>query len=195
MKKYWRIVRWIVLGSLVLVIGLMITKPRPPAAPVPVELRKQLSSDFEQKLESLEQARASGESGSAAQFSPEEVNASLQDMTANAQQTMGPGSAEKADMKIVAIDFVDDEAVGQFIVNQYGKDIYVTMSAHLRAKDGYANLELTSAKIGNLSVPVSLINPRLQQRLAEPEQRERLKLPDFIADLRVEHGKLVIVEK
>jgi hypothetical protein len=116
-------------------------------------------------------------------------------MSVNAQQAMGPGAAENANMKIVAIDFVDDEAIGQFIVNQYGKDIYITMSAHLGAKDGYANLELTSAKIGNLSVPVSLINPRLQQKLAEPEQRDRLKLPDFVADMRVEHGKLVIVEK
>lgn len=69
------------------------------------------------------------------------------------------------------------------------------MSGHISAKDGYANIELTNAKIGNLSVPVALINPRLQQRLAEPEQRERLKLPDFIADLRVENGRLVIVEK
>jgi hypothetical protein len=71
----------------------------------------------------------------------------------------------------------------------------VTMSGRLGAKDGYANIELTSAQIGKLSVPVALINPRLQQRLAEPAQHERLKLPDFVADLRVEHGKLVIVQK
>jgi uncharacterized protein YpmS len=195
MKGYWKVIRWIVLGSLILVIVLMVTKPSRPAPPVREAAKKQLSDQFEQKLEHLEQTKAAGETGTTEQFTPEEVNASLEDMSANAQKSVGPGAAEDAQMKVVGINFVGDEATGQFVVNQYGKDIYVTMSGHLSAKDGYANIELTDAKIGNLSVPVSLINPRLQQRLAEPEQRERLKLPDFIADLRVENGKLVIVEK
>src|ERR1039457_1767875 len=182
MKKAWKVIRWIVLVSLVIAIVLMVTKPSRPAPPIPEADKKQLSNQFEQKLERLEQTKASGETGASEQFTPEEVNASLEDMTVNAE-------------KVVGINFVGDQATGQFIVNQYGKDIYVTMSGHLSAKDGYANIELTDAKIGNLSVPVSLINPRLQQRLAEPDQREKLKLPDFIADLRVENGKLVIVEK
>jgi hypothetical protein len=195
MKKSWKVIRWIVLVSLVAVILLMITKPSRPAPPVPEEAKKPLAQAFEQKLEHLEQTKESGESGATEQFTPEEVNASLEDMTANAEKAMGPGAADDLKTKVVGVNFVGDEATGQFIVNQYGKDIYVTMSGHLSAKDGYANIELTDAKIGNLSVPVSLINPRLQQRLAEPEQRERLKLPDFIADLRVENGRLVIVEK
>ena len=195
MKKAWKVIRWIVLVSLVIAIVLMVTKPSRPAPPIPEADKKQLSSQFEQKLERLEQTKASGETGATEQFTPEEVNASLEDMTVNAEKAMGPGAADDVKTKVVGINFVGDQATGQFIVNQYGKDIYVTMSGHLSAKDGYANIELTDAKIGNLSVPVSLINPRLQQRLAEPDQREKLKLPDFIADLRVENGKLVIVEK
>ncbi len=195
MKNFWGIGRWIFLGTLLLVFGLMISKPRQPSAPLPAEIRPQLSKQFEQKLENLEQAKASGQSGEAEQFSAEEVNAGLQDMSATAHQSAGSASADDANVRIVGVNFLGNEAVGQFIVNRYGKDVYVTMSGHLTAKDGYANLELTSAKIGNLSVPVSLINPRLQERLAEPAQRERLKLPDFVADLRVENGKLVIVQK
>jgi hypothetical protein len=195
MKKSWKVIRWIVLVALVSVIVLMITKPSRPAPPVPEAAKKPLAEAFEQKLEHLEQTKASGETGATEQFTPEEVNASLEDMSANAEKAMGPGTADDLKTKVVGVNFVGDEATGQFIVNQYGKDIYVTMSGHLSAKDGYANIELTDAKIGNLSVPVGLINPRLQQRLAEPDQRERLKLPDFIADLRVENGKLVIVEK
>jgi hypothetical protein len=195
MKKSWKVIRWIVLVALVAVIVLMITKPSRPAPPVPEAAKKPLAEAFEQKLEHLEQTKASGETGATEQFTPEEVNASLEDMSANAEKAMGPGTADDLKTKVVGVNFVGDEAIGQFIVNQYGKDIYVTMSGHLSAKDGYANIELTDAKIGNLSVPVALINPRLQQRLAEPDQRERLRLPEFIADLRVENGKLVIVEK
>lgn len=193
MKRYWSVFRWFVMGGLVLVILLMVSKPSPPASRPSGEVQKQLSGQFEQKLEHLENAKATGEAGAAEQFSADEINAGLEDMTANAQKAAG--TPEQPDVKIVGVNFVGNEAVGQFIVNRYGKDVYVTMSGHLSAKDGYANIELTSAKIGNLSVPVSLINPRLQQRLAEPEQRERLKLPDFVADMHVENGKLVFIQK
>ena len=195
MKKYWGILRWVILGSLVLAVLLMLTKPGRPAAHLSVPLQKQLAEQFEQKMQHLEDAKQTGEAGKTEEFTPEEVNAGLEDMTANAQKAIGPGAAEDADVKVVGVNFLGDEAVGQFIVNRYGKDIYITMAGHLSARNGYANIELTSAKIGNLSVPVSMINPRLQQRLAEPEQRERLKLPEFIADMRVENGRLVFVEK
>jgi hypothetical protein len=61
--------------------------------------------------------------------------------------------------------------------------------------NGYANFEFTEARIGNLPVPVSLINPQLQNKLQEPEVREKLKLPDYVAGLRIENGQLVVVEK
>jgi|SRR5581483_5428715 len=194
-KTVWGIVRWFVLGGAVLVVLLMISKPQRPDAKVTPEDQQKFSQDFERKMQHLEQATEAHEHAAKEEFSPEEVNASMQDMAANAEQVMGPGAAEDAETRIIGINFVGDEAVGQFTVKRFGKDIYVTMSGHLTAKNGYANIELTSAKIGNLSVPVSLINPRLQERLAEPSQHEKLKLPDFVADLRVENGKLVIVEK
>lgn len=195
MARYWNIVRWFVLGGCVLIILLMLTKPERPAPRVSGELQKQLSTEFATKLEHLADAKMNGATGESESFTAEEVNAGLEDMVANAQNAFGPGSADAADVRIVAVNFVGNEAIGQFIVNRYGKDMYITMSGHLSARDGYANIEVTSAKIGNLSVPAALINPRLQKRLAEPEQHEKLKLPDFIADMRVEDGKLVFVEK
>ncbi|ABF41663.1 hypothetical protein Acid345_2662 [Candidatus Koribacter versatilis Ellin345] len=195
MKKFWNVTRWFILVGLVLVMVLMLSTPKRPSPRIGGGLQKQLAGQFEQKLEHLEAAKQEGVHGQTESFTAEEVNAGIQDMTANAETVMGTGRAEDAEVKIVGVNFIGDEAVGQFIVPRYGKDIYITMKAHLSAKDGYANLELTSAKIGNLDVPVSMINPRLQQRLAEPQQKERLKLPEFIADMRVEHGQLVFVEK
>lgn len=194
MKKSWTFARWIFLLALVVAILLMISKPRNPAPAVPAVSHQQLSTQFEKKLEHLEQAKSSGETGTTEQFDAEEVNAGLNDMTENAKKAAG-GTDGEPDVRVVGVNFVGNEVVGQFIVNRYGKDVYVTMAGRLGAKDGYANIELTSAQIGKLSVPVSLINPRLQQRLAEPAQRERLKLPDFISDLRVENGKLLVIQK
>jgi len=38
-----------------------------------------------------------------------------------------------------------------------------------------------------------MVNDKLQQKLLE--QHDRLKLPDFVGDLRVQKGELVIREK
>jgi hypothetical protein len=53
----------------------------------------------------------------------------------------------------------------------------------------------TEFKIGDMPVPVSMVDPALQRKLAKPENREKLKLPQFVSDVRVEHGELVIVDQ
>jgi len=82
---------------------------------------------------------------------------------------------------------------GQFVTQIAGKDVYLTLAGHVGAKDGYATFDATEVKIGNLSVPVSLINDVLQKKLAE--QRDQLKLPPNVKDIKVENGQLVFVEK
>jgi hypothetical protein len=42
-------------------------------------------------------------------------------------------------------------------------------------------------------VPVALVNDALQKKLAE--QRDQLKLPNNVKDIKVENGELVFVEK
>ena len=74
-----------------------------------------------------------------------------------------------------------------------GKDVWITVSGHLGTKDGYATFDPTEFKVGDLNVPVSMVNSALQKKLAE--QRGRMKLPDYIGDVRVQNGELVIEEK
>jgi hypothetical protein len=73
--------------------------------------------------------------------------------------------------------------------------VYVTLGGKLGAADGYLTFEPAELKIGDLPVPVSILKSRLQSKLAEPETRARLKLPDYVADLRIEDSQLVVVEK
>jgi hypothetical protein len=91
------------------------------------------------------------------------------------------------------VSFEGDVVHGQFLTEIAGKDVWVTVSGHLASKDGYATFEPTEFKVGDLSVPISLVNPALQKKLAE--QRDRLKLPDFVGDLKVENGELVMQQK
>jgi hypothetical protein len=91
------------------------------------------------------------------------------------------------------VNFEGDTVHGQFLTEIAGKDVWVTVSGHLSSKDGYANFEPTEFKVGDLEVPVSLVNPALQKKLLE--QRDRLKLPDNVGGLKVNNGELVMQEK
>jgi hypothetical protein len=91
------------------------------------------------------------------------------------------------------VSFDGDVVHGQFLTEVAGKDVWVTVSGHLASKDGYATFEPTEFKIGDLNVPVSLVNPALQKKLSE--QRDRLKLPDFVGDVKVQNGELVMQQK
>jgi hypothetical protein len=64
---------------------------------------------------------------------------------------------------------------GRFLTEIAGKDVWVTISGHMGEKDGYATFEPTEFKVGDMEVPVSLVNPALQRKLAE--ERDRLKIP------------------
>lgn len=91
------------------------------------------------------------------------------------------------------VSFDGDVVHGQFLTEVAGKDVWVTISGHLNSKDGYASFEPTEFKVGDLNVPVSLVNPALQKKLAE--QRDRLKLPDYVGGMKVQNGELVMQQK
>ena len=110
-----------------------------------------------------------------------------------------PSSADAAiasgepEVKDYQVNFDGDVARGQFVTKIAGKDVYVTLAGHLGSKDGYATFDPTEFKVGDLSVPVSLVNDALQKKLGE--QRDRLKLPDNVGDMKVENGQLVMTQK
>jgi len=74
------------------------------------------------------------------------------------------------------VTYEGDLVHGRFLTEIAGKDVWVTISGHMGSKDGYATFEPTEFKVGDVSVPVSLVNPALQKKLAE--QRDKLKVPD-----------------
>jgi hypothetical protein len=197
----WKVLRWATIASLLVVVVLMLMRPGALATPLPPEVAKQMSDEVLSKWKELELAHTRGEPAEA-RFSTEEMNAALQQ---GAQEQAVPqpaaghdqpaGSAPAPGVSDAQVAFIGDHAAGQFVAHMPGKDIYLTFSCKIGVVDGYANFEFTEARIGNLPVPVSLINPQLQNKLQEPEVREKLKLPDYVAGLRIENGQLVVVEK
>lgn len=170
----WRGVRWTFLAIMVLFFGLMLKKPAMVAQPLPADTVKEQGEQFQAKWDDLEQAHQRGNAAEE-RFSADEINAALE----------SPGN----------ISFAGDVATGQFIANLHGKDVYVTLSGRLGAADGYLTFDPAELRIGDLPVPVSIVKPQLQSRMLEPETRAKLKLPEYVSDLRVENGQLVVLEK
>jgi hypothetical protein len=128
----------------------------------------------------------------------DEITAALAQATGSLPAAAGQVSAD-SDLGTMPnildqqVNFDGDQAHGQFLVNVAGKNVWVTVAGHLGSKNGYATFEPTEFKVGDLNIPVSLVNGPLQQKLAE--QHDRLKLPDNVGGIQVENGQLVLTQK
>lgn len=196
-----------VVTTLMLVSGLVtgyqiLSKPQPVALPQTLNDARANAQSFEQKIQVLE----AGPENSP----PAEVRFTSDEVRAEVAQSMGvipaapvgssqPGSPDAVvapgdvQIKGYQVNLQGDVARGQFVANVAGKDLWVTLAGHLGSEDGYVTFDPTEFKVGEFSIPISLVNSALQKKLAE--QREQLKLPQGIGSLRVENGELVIARK
>lgn len=117
------------------------------------------------------------------------------DLASDPNAAIAPGDVNVGQIRDPLVTFEGDEVKGRFLTNVYGKDVYVTISGHLGSKDGYVTFDPTGFQVGDMPVPVSLVNPALQQKLLDPGNRDKLKLPDYISDIHVENGQLVVDQK
>lgn len=219
--KLDRIISIATLVASLIAIILVLKKPAPVAHPQTPAAIAANAESFGQKMEQLEvagrqtapTATSSGSyqtaSGSQSAATPSsepkaEVHINSDEIgAALAQATGAAGAAELSPdsnlgsgaptIKDQQVSFEGDVVHGQFLAEIAGKDVWVTVTGHLASKDGYATFEPTEFKVGDLNVPVSLVNPALQKKLAE--QHDRLKLPDYVGDVKVQNGELVMQQK
>jgi hypothetical protein len=181
----------------------ILSKPQPVAiAQNPEDMRANAQS-FDQKIQVIETAHEENRPPVDVRFTSDEVNAEVaQSMGTTPTAAIGnslsasPHSAVAQDnvqIRGYQVKLEGDVARGQFQANVAGKELWVTLAGHLGSQDGYVTFDPTEFKIGEFNIPVSLVNSALQKKLAE--QREQLRLPPGIANLRVENGELAITPK
>ena len=195
----------LVLGAIT--IYQVLSKPQPISTAQSVEAAKTNADSFNQKLAQLETPRTDSSTPEEVRFSSDEVSAEMAESMNAAPAAPGAGEHAGAppsspdatvapgevQLKSYAVKLDGDVARGQFVTQVAGKDLYVTLAGHLGSQDGYVTFDPTEFKVGEMTIPISLVNSALQKKLAE--QRDQLKLPDGIASLRVENGELVITQK
>jgi len=213
--KLQRIISFATLAISILTLVLVLKRPAP-VAPVQAPAAAAANAQsFQEKVNQLAQPRAPGEGGAEVRMNSGELTAGIAQAaglltaatSANAPTSSTVSSAPSSPDAGPAMEFpgavpnikdyqvsMDGDLVrGQFLTQIAGKDVYLTLAGHLGSKDGYATFDATEVKVGDLSVPAALVNEVLQKKLAE--QRDQLKLPDKVKDLKVENGELVFVEK
>ncbi len=209
--KLQRIISFATLAISILTLVLVLKRPAP-VAPVQAPAAAAANAQsFQEKVNQLAQPKAPGEGGTEVRMNSGELSAGLAQAAglltaatpanASTSSSASPSDAGPAMEFPGAVPAIKDYQVsmdgdivrGQFLTQIAGKDVYLTLAGHLGSKDGYATFDATEVKVGDLSVPVSLVNEALQKKLAG--QHDQLKLPDNVKDLKVENGELVFVEK
>jgi hypothetical protein len=203
-----RIFTAVMLVGAAITVYQVMSKPQPVAPPLTASSAQANAQMFDQKLEQLAAPRSAGSAPAEVRFTSDEVSAEMAQSVGAIPATpptatrpvssapaapdavVGPGEVE---VKGYQVKLEGDVAHGQFLTQVAGKDIYITLAGHLGSQDGHVTFDPTEFKVGDLSIPVSLVNSALQKKLAE--QREQLKLPEGVGGLRVENGELVITQK
>jgi len=203
--KFDRIISIATLAASLIAITLVLRKPVPvvqPSVPTAVEHAQSTDQKSAQSQSATQPSSASGASGSraaeappgasqtgpassspkaGAQVNSDEISSVVAQMlgggsgggSLSPDSNLGSGTPNIKDQQVT----MDGDIVhGKFLTEIGGKEVWVTISGHMGEKDGYATFDPTEFKVGDLEVPVSLVNPALQKKLAE--ERDRLKVPN-----------------
>jgi len=213
--KIDRIISIATLIAALVAIILVLKKPAPVAQPQAPAAIVEHAQSFDQKMADFQQAAqqtqptapqpsATADAAQPASLtSKPEVHINSDEVSAVLAQALGAGTSGLTPTSNVGsgapvikdqqVRMDGDQVHGQFLTEIGGKDVWITISGHIGEKDGYATFDPTEFKVGDLNVPVSLVNPALQKKLAE--QHDRLKLPDNVGNMKVENGELVMQGK
>jgi len=211
--KLQRIIGFVTLAISIVTLVLVLKRPTPLAPVAAPAAAAANAQSFQEKVNQLAQPKVPGEGESEVRMNSGELSAALA-QAAGVMPTATPAPANISgnpptnpspangamefpgavpNIKDYQVSMDGDIVRGQFLTQIAGKDVYLTLAGHLGSKDGYATFDATEVKVGDLSVPASLVNEVLQKKLAE--QRDQLKLPNNVKDIKVENGELVFVEK
>jgi hypothetical protein len=101
----------------------------------------------------------------------------------------------QSSVKDVKVDLVGDLVKAYVIFDFHGKDISLELDGHLSSENGMMKFEPVSGKLGSLPLPQSTLNAAVEKMMASPENRDKLRLPADISDIKIVDGKAVIQYK
>ncbi|MFY9805159.1 MAG: hypothetical protein WA211_13435 [Candidatus Acidiferrales bacterium] len=101
----------------------------------------------------------------------------------------------QSSVKDVKVDMDGDVVKAYVIFDFHGKDLSLELDGHLSADNGYMKFEPVSGKLGSLPLPQSTLDAAMREMMSSPENREKLRLPADISDIKIVDGQAVIQYK
>jgi hypothetical protein len=217
-KKAYQILSWVSLTGLIVVIVLVLRKS--PAPDVPND--PTAAARAEKKLQAADLARAAGRPAQVA-LDRTELNSYLAENLqvegsrvpvgvdavggGKSRPTSAPaGGAAASDpeptledvqssVKDVKVDMAGDVVKAYVLFDFHGKDMTLELDGHLTTEGGYIKFEPVSGMLGSMPLPQSVLNSAVEKMMASPENREKLRLPPDVGDIKIEDGHAVMTYK
>jgi hypothetical protein len=211
LRLTFRIIRWTTYAAAIVTL-LMVFHATPP--PV-IATSPQATARAEQKVEAVEQAVASGQSATL-HLDQGELNsylASHLDISPNGASNAATNATPSGDansnlptpsgtpaeqveqvrstVRDVKVELVEDRVRAYVAFDFHGKELTLQLEGRLASTNGYLRFEPISGQVGSLPIPQSALETAVQRMIDSPENREKLRLPPEITDLRIENGELL----
>ena len=206
----FRVIRWTVYGCALIVLMLLLHKTAPPQ----VQTTPEAAARVEQKFQDVQQAVAQGQPATL-RMDETELNsylASHLDLGANrtfvdnaggaansmSNATASPGSSTpddvsqmRSNVKDVKVQLIEDRVRAYVVFDVHGKEMTLQLEGHLGTDNGFLRFEPVSGQIGSLPIPQSTLEAAVHKMMESPENRDKLKLPSDVSDLKIENGEVV----
>jgi hypothetical protein len=98
-------------------------------------------------------------------------------------------------VKDVKVDMVGDVVKAYVLFDFHGKDMTLELDGHLSSEGGFLKFEPISGMLGSLPLPQSTLNSAVEKLMASPENREKLRLPPDVSDIKIVDGQAVLTYK
>lgn len=199
LRWVFRFLRWSTyLATLVTLLLLLHKTPAPVVASTP-----QAAASAEQKVLQAQQSVSLGQPATL-RLDETELNSYLANHLDLAPQAETPapsggaGASTDADVeqvrssvRDVKVQMEGDQVHAYLVFDLHGKEMSLDLVGKLGAADGYLKFEPVSGHIGSLPIPQSALESAVKQLMESPVNREKLRLPSNVSDLRIENGELV----
>jgi hypothetical protein len=207
-RMAFRVFRWITYIATALTLLMLFHKADPPVVEA---ASPEAAARIEQKFENAAQALNSGQAATV-HLDQTEINSYLSShlnlKDSNATPATEPQASPennssdaptlediehaRSSVRDVKIQLIEDRVQVYVLFEAYGKDLTLQLEGRLSSTGGYVRFAPVSGEIGSLPIPQSALERAVQRMMDSPVNREALRLPPGISDLRVANGEIVI---
>jgi hypothetical protein len=174
----YRVFRMAVLLLLIGVIGLVLRKSPPPVVNTAADAAATLQANLEEEKKS-----ANAKQPHALTLNEAELNSML---------VSGLQLASSSSVRDVKIRLLDDRVLAYVVFLFHGKELSLQLEGQLSVDDSHLRFTPSAGKLGSLPLPQIALNNAVARLFDSPENKEKLRVPPEVADVRVSGGELVV---